>query len=204
MDGDLNAPMSGQGAGMPPAGQPMGSSGITPNQTPDQMPEAQKKSSGLIIGIIIIIILILIGAAAYYYYTKYMNKATTPTITPVTAVYTPVSSQESIASDYTNTTAITPTTAKSQAVDKIFQPILKNVFTNNVKLKTELGPMMTYVVNRQITAADVSAVQTGVNNAGYRTIDSSASQLTVSTGPYTWVITFSLNNSSKATIDISF
>lgn len=205
MDGiDSSTPEAAQPNQAPPSAPP-------PMSPQDQMsmqqptPQAPKSSKGLIIAVIITI-LVLLGIGGYYYYVNYLKKPVTTTTTP-TEVYSPVytpTSSSTIQSTYDKTTAILPSTDKSKAVDALFQPVLKQVFSSNVKLKDELGPMMTYVVNREITAEDVSAVQSGVNAIGYKTIDSSAKNLTVSKGSYTWVITFSLNDTTKATIDITF
>ena len=175
-----------------------------PPVTAEPPTEKPKSLKWLFFGLIIAL-LILIGAGTYYYYLTYTKKSTESTPTSSAPVYTSTTQpQSTIASNYEKITAIQPTTDKSKAVDNIFQPILKNVFANKVKLKEEYGPMMTYVVNRKITAADVTAVQTGLDAVGYKTIDSSAKQLTVSKGAYTWVITFAVDNENKATIDITF
>lgn len=64
--------------------------------------------------------------------------------------------------------------------------------------------MLTYTTNRQILAADVLAVKTDLETAGYNTLDSSEKQLTMSKGASTWVITFSVGSEIKATIDVTY
>jgi heme/copper-type cytochrome/quinol oxidase subunit 2 len=173
----------------------------------------QPKSSGSAVNIIlwIISILVIIGVAyAVYYFVSKLNKnsntqnqaTTTPSSSTNTA--TQSSTGGAVEQYYTKTVAMQATGEKAKAVDTVMLPILQKIYNNDVKLGDETGPMLTYVVKRQITASDVTATKTALEAAGFKATDSSAKQLTMTKVGSTWVITFAVDKTDKATIEITF
>ncbi len=204
------------GTGMGPSmNQPMptGSMG-QPVGAPIQEPP--KRSSWLTMLIVAIVVLGL-GYGVYYYFTNYASKnTTTTTVTPAAtsgAVSTPATTPTSattsgattaIQTAYASATDVTPASDKSKAVSDVLLPALKTVFTDEVKLKEDSSGILTYIANREITAADVTALSTNLQTQGYKALDSSEKQLTMSKGASTWVITFTVGSTEKATIDVTY
>jgi len=180
---------------------------IDPQNSNPQAPQPQKSATNIILWIVSIIVILGVAGGVYYYVTKLNKKEST---SQTTTSQNSESSQSSTSSGsaveqyYAKAKTLQAATDKSKAVDTVMQPILKKIYTNNVKLADETGPMLTYVVNREITANDVTTAKTDLETAGYKAIDSSAKQLTMSQGASTWVITFAVGNTEKATIEITF
>ncbi len=114
---------------------------------------------------------------------------------------------------FDKTAVVAPQAEKAKAVDAIMQPILKKIFdtvdkdgnpVNQVKLKEEFGPMFTYVFNRPVTDGDISEAQVQLTAAGFKILESSGKQMTVTKIGSTWVITFWLNNMEKSGMEMTF
>jgi hypothetical protein len=162
--------------------------------------------------IVVIVILALAIAVGGYFIVKELVKpgtSTTASTTPKTSVSASASASASasgsdLQSAYDAATDIEASTTKAKTVDGEVKPILKNVFTNNVKLKEDMsGSLLTYITNREVVAADVTAFKTQMEAAGYKTLDSSDKGLTLSKGANTLVFTFPVGNKTKATIDMT-
>ena len=161
--------------------------------------------------IIVIVILALAIAVGGFFIVKELLKpgtTTTASTTPKTSATASASVSASGSSDlqsaYDAASDIEASTAKAKTVDGEVKPILKTVFTNNVKLKEDMsGSLLTYITNREVVAADVTAFKTQMEAAGYKTLDSSEKGLTLSKGANTLVFTFPVGNKTKATIDMT-
>ena len=162
--------------------------------------------------IIVIVILALAIAVGGFFIVKELVKpgtSTTTTATPTTSATASAStsaaaSGSDLQSAYDAASDIEASTTKAKAVDAEVKPILKTVFANNVKLKEDMsGSLLTYITNREVLAADVTAFKTQMEAAGYKTLDSSATGLTLSKGANTLVPTFPVGNKTKATIDMT-
>jgi len=173
------------------------------------------KSSGALTWLIIILLIVLLGGGTYYYLFIYSGSQTssssstesvTPATTPSSTTGTSTTSTAAaITKAYTSTTAIKPTAAKSIALDSDLYAILKTTFTDEVNLKEDFnGTMLTYVVNRAITAADVTSVLTDLETAGYTKMTADTSGFTVSKSSATYVFTFSVASTSKAIVEVTF
>lgn len=131
---------------------------------------------------------------------------TTTSTTPKTSasVSASASGTSNLQSAYDAATDIEASTTKAKTVDGEVKPALKAVFANNVKLKEDMsGSLLTYITNREVVAADLAAFKTAMEAAGYKTLDSSATGLTLSKGANTLVFTFPIGDSNKATIDMT-
>ena len=192
----------------PPVGPQMGAvGGGQALETPTEQPK--RSAWKWIVGIIVIAAL---GGGGYYYYiTKIKTSPSSSTSSETTSTGTsspgtsptPSSTTKStIENAYDSATATVATADNAKAVDTVLAPILAKTFTN-VKL-TDASSMMTYTTNRPILAADVTAVKTELETAGYKAIDSTDKQMTMSKGASTWVITFSVGSETKATIDVTY
>jgi cytoskeletal protein RodZ len=193
----------------PPVEPQMGAAGG--GQAPEAGVEQPKRSAWKwIVGIIVIAAL---GSGGYYYYiTKIKTSPSSSTSSETTSTGTsspgtsptPSSTTKStIENAYDNATVVTATTDKAKAVDTVLMPILQKTFTDKVKL-TDASSVLTYTTNRTILAADITSVKTQLETAGYKTIDSSEKQLTMSKDASTWVITFSVGSETKATVDVTY
>jgi len=158
--------------------------------------------------IVIVLLVLIIGAGAYFIVKEVMKPTTSTTSTKTSATVSPSASASASGSDlqsaYDAAADIEASTTKAKAVDAEVKPALKTVFTNNVKLKEDMsGSLLTYITNREVVAADVTAFKTAMETAGYRTLDSSETGLTLSKGANTLVFTFPVGNKTKATIDMT-
>jgi len=174
---------------------------------PQQAPQPPKSATNIILWVVSIIVIIGVAGGVYYYVTKLNKKEST---SPTTTSQNSSSNQSSTTSEsaveqyYTRAQTLQAATTKSKAVDEVLQPILKKIYTNNVKLSDETGPMLTYVVKREIIASDVTTAKTDLETAGFKAADSSEKQLTMTKVGSTWVITFAVGNKEKATIEVTF
>jgi len=187
----------------------------TPNQqqtsAPLQTPPVAKKSKvGLII--IIVVIVLALAAGGYYYFTKMQSNTATDNLYSTEAVVeetvpTPENANTIAGSEitaiYDKAVAISATADKAQVVDTVLAPILSKTFSTYVKL-TDATSMLTYVVNRAITASDITSVKNQLETQGYKSVDSTAKQLTVAKTGSTWVISFSIDSQTKAQIDVTY
>ena len=184
-----------------PPSQEMAGGGVAPAPQP-----VDKKSSAWV-WIIIVIVVLGLGAGGYYYYTKMRNNTSTTSTTSenesATSSGTSSTPVSALIQAYDKAVAVTAMTDKAKVVDAVLSPIFNQVFTNNVKL-TDVGAMLTYQTNRQITAQDVTGVKTQLESAGYKAIDSSSQQLTMTKDSATWVISFSVGSETKATIEVTY
>ena len=163
--------------------------------------------------VIVIVILALAIAVGGFFIVKELVKpgtSTTASTTPKTSATASASASASasgssdLQSAYDKASDIEASTAKAKTVDGEVKPILKSVFANNVKLKEDMsGSLLTYITNREVLAADVTAFKTQMEAAGYKTLDSSDTKLTLSKGANTLVFTFPVGNKTKATIDMT-
>lgn len=174
--------------------------------------EMEKPSAGgskiFITILVIILVLVVLGGGGYYAYIKYFaKKSETNTSTvpaPVSETTPATEKSNTIATNYEKTTAVEATGSASQTVDTVLQPILKKVFDNKIKLKEDLGQLLTYVTNREITAVDVTAVKIADEANGAKAVDVSEKQITMTKGSSTWVISFSVGSTEKATIEVTY
>lgn len=157
--------------------------------------------------IIVIVILALAIAVGGFFIVKELVKpgtSTTASTTPKTSATASASGSSDLQSAYDKASDIEASTAKAKTVDGEVKSILKSVFANNVKLKEDMsGSLLTYITNREVVVADVTAFKTQMEAAGYKTLDSSEAKLTLSKGANTLVFTFPVGNKTKATIDMT-
>lgn len=204
-----------------PALDPASAPANDPNQPQYQYPEGQVGDmavmptpgggKGKIIGVIVIVLLLVLGGGGYYLYSKKANKPTenttpTPTTsvtTTVTATGTSTESSGNVEAYYTSVTGMKPTATKAVTIDKDFYPTLNQVFDNEVKLTTET-PTMIYVVNRQITTEDVASVKAELTKLGYQDNNSTDTQLIMSKGSTNLTITFAVDKTDQATIEVAY
>lgn len=159
--------------------------------------------------IVIVILVLAIGVGAFFIVKEIINPGTTasPSAT-TTASASPSASASASSSDlekaYEAAEDLEASTTKSKSVDGEVKPILKSVFADKVKLSEDMsGSLLTYITNREITAQDVTAVKTQMEATGYKALDSSEKQMTMSKGANTLVITFTVGDKTKATIDMT-
>lgn len=177
-----------------------------------------KKGSSLT-WLIIVLLILLLGTGGWYYYSNYIQTSNTNTNTNANKNANSnvnknantnanknanTNSSSGIQSTYDKATSIEPKSDKTKTVNDVLLPILKNVFANKVKLTDDSTGMLTYILGRTIVAADVTSCKTQLETAGYKTIDSSTKQLTVSKGASTWVISFSTDSTTKATVEVTY
>lgn len=159
--------------------------------------------------IVIVILVLAIGAGAFLIVKEVIKPVATTSPSATTSATASASASASasgsdIESAYDAAADIEASTAKAKTVDAEVKPIFKNVFADKVKLKEDMsGSLLTYITNREITAADVTAAKTQLEAAGYKTLDSSEKQMTMSKGANTLVITFTVGDKTKATIDMT-
>lgn len=161
----------------------------------------------LIILIIILSLAIIVGG---YFIVKEVLKpaATTTSATPKASTTaspsTSASGNSDLQSAYDAASDIEASTTKAKTVDGEIKPIFKSVFADKVKLKEDMsGSLLTYITNREILAEDLTAVKTKMETAGYKTLDSADKQITMSKGATTLVMTFTVGDKTKATIDVT-
>jgi cytoskeletal protein RodZ len=159
--------------------------------------------------IVIVVLVLVIGVGAFFIVKEFISP-TQPaaSASPSTSVSASASAAASGSSDlqsaYDAAQDIEASTTKAKTVDGEVKSILKNIFANNVKLKEDMsGSLLTYITNREVTAADVTAFKAQMEAAGYKTLDSSDKQLTLSKGANTLVFTFPVGDNTKATIDMT-
>lgn len=206
------SPPSPQQAAEPTVESPVEQMGAE-NGAPAPETSAERPKSSAWKWIIGIMVIAILGGGGYYYYITKIKTSpssstssettSTGTSNPGTSPTVNSTSESAIETVYNKAVAITATTDKARAVDTVLAPILEKTFADNVKL-TDASSVLTYTTNRTILAADVTSVKTQLETAGYKAIDSTEKQMTMSKGASTWVITFSVGSETKATIDVTY
>jgi uncharacterized protein YxeA len=166
----------------------------------------------VILIIVIIILVVAIGTGVYFIYKTTQESTSKSTTTPSKSpsqtasgnVSPSASGNSQIEKTYEETKEVEATGTKTKAFDTEIRPIFKEVFADKVKLKEDFGgSMLTYVVNRQIKAEDVTAVKTKMEALGYKAIDSSEKQITMTQTGKSYVISFSVGATDKGEIQVT-
>ena len=113
---------------------------------------------------------------------------------------------------FDNTKVVEPQSEKGQAVNAVLLPALKEVYDievdgkiiNQVKLKEEFGPMLTYIFNRVIVDADMTIIKTKLESAGFQTGEFSGKGMTMTKTGSNWVFTFQIDNQEKALLEVTY
>ncbi len=107
--------------------------------------------------------------------------------------------------NYENTKEVLIEGDKNKTINEELRPILQQVFGNQVKIKDSMKSMwLTYILARQVTRADVEAVQKKYEALGYKIDESAEGRLYVSKVGLTLHLTFSLQNSMMGKIEVLF
>jgi hypothetical protein len=148
-------------------------------------------------------------------YAPYLSSKNTPCpMTPAvsaTGTTTQVSAATSTAPktwpqiNYERVGAVEPVNEKSQTIHNELLPILNQLYNNQVKLTDNMsGSMLSYVFNRVVVKDDMTAVKTYLEGLGYKTQDEGTYQLTMYKVGYFLNLTFSINNNSKAFLNVTY
>jgi hypothetical protein len=148
-------------------------------------------------------------------YAPYLGSKSTPC--PLTPVVTTSGTlpQDSAATstaqktwpqiNYERAGTVEPVNEKSQNIYNELLPILNQIYNNQVKLTDNMsGSMLSYVFARIVTGEDMTAVKTYLEGLGYKTQDEGTYQLTMYKVGYFLNLTFSINNNSKAFLNVTY
>lgn len=107
--------------------------------------------------------------------------------------------------NYENTKEVAAIGLKNEVVHAELLPILKEVFSDQVKLKDSMQSMwLTYIFPRPATRADVEAVQKKYEELGYKIDESEDGRLFVSKVGLTLHMTFSIQSSTAGKVEVLF
>lgn len=147
-------------------------------------------------------------------YAPFSSSTTTRCSTaPVTSLDTSLPDVPGVAStpktwpqiNYERATTVDPINEKSQAVHGDVLPILNTLFKNQVKLTDNMsGSMLSYMFDRIVVPSDITAVKKSLESLGYKTQDEGTYQLTMYKVGYFLTLTFSINNTNKAFLEITY
>ena len=94
---------------------------------------------------------------------------------------------------------------KSKTIHNEFLPILNQLYDSQVKLTDNMGgSMLYYMFSRIVTEDDKAAVKEHLEGLGYKTQDETAYQLMMYKVGYFLTITFSLNNTNKGFLEVTY
>ena len=121
--------------------------------------------------ILIVVILLIVVIAAVIAWTMMGKKEVTPeTEKPVTVPTEETEGEENqkvqtgVEMDFENTNAVEPLDGKPSEAYDLMMPKLKEVFPEGVKLKSTSESYSTYIVNRILTADDITALRKELEN----------------------------------------
>jgi hypothetical protein len=107
--------------------------------------------------------------------------------------------------NYEKAIPVEPASGKSQTLHQELLPILNQVYDSQVKLTDNMsGSMLDYIFNRIVTQDDKAAVKKYLEGLGYKTQDETEYQLTMYKVGYFLNLTFSLNNTNKGFLEITY
>lgn len=107
--------------------------------------------------------------------------------------------------NYEKAIPVEPANGKSQTINNEILPILNQLYNNQVKLTDNMsGSMLDYIFNRIVTKDDKAAVKKYLEGLGYKTQDETEYQLTMYKVGYFLNLTFSLNNTNKGFLEITY
>lgn len=107
--------------------------------------------------------------------------------------------------NYEKAVSVEPENDKSKTIHNEFLPILNQLYGNQVKLTDNMsGSMLYYIVSRIVTEDDMAEVKKHLEGLGYKTQDETAYQLTMYKVGYFLTITFSINNTNKGFIEVTY
>jgi len=107
--------------------------------------------------------------------------------------------------NYERTATVEPINEKSRTIHSELLPILNQLYNNQVKLKDNLsGQMLSYAFDRMVTADDMTAVKNYLVGLGYKMQDEGTYQLTMYKPGYWLIMSFSINNTNKAFLDVTY
>ncbi|MDD5626907.1 MAG: hypothetical protein PHW01_02800 [Patescibacteria group bacterium] len=107
--------------------------------------------------------------------------------------------------NYEGKTPVEPTNEKSQTIHDELMPILNQLYNDQVKLTDNMGgAMLSYVFDRIVTKDDMTAVKDYLENQGYKTQDEGTYQLTMYKPGYFLILTFSMNHTDKAFLEVTY
>lgn len=107
--------------------------------------------------------------------------------------------------NYEKATTVEPANGKSQTIHNELLPVLNQLYNNQVKLTDNMsGSMLDYIFNRIVTKDDKTVVKKYLEGLGYKTQDETEYQLTIYKVGYFLNLTFSLNNTNKGFLEITY
>lgn len=107
--------------------------------------------------------------------------------------------------NYEKAVPVEPASGKSQTIHNEILPILNQLYNSQVKLTDNMsGSMLDYIFNRIVTKDDKAAVKKHLEELGYKTQDETEYQLTMYKVGYFLNLTFSLNNTNKGFLEITY
>ncbi|MDP2944601.1 MAG: hypothetical protein Q8N57_03495 [bacterium] len=107
--------------------------------------------------------------------------------------------------NYEKAVPVEPASGKSQVIHNELLPILNQLYNNQVKLTDNMsGMMLDYIFNRIVTADDKAEIKKYLEGLDYKTQDETEYQLTMYKVGYFLNLTFSLNNTNKGFLEITY
>jgi hypothetical protein len=107
--------------------------------------------------------------------------------------------------NYEKALPVEPASGKSQTIHNEILPVLNQLYNNQVKLTDNMsGAMLDYLFSRVVTKDDKAAVKKYLEGLGYKTQDETEYQLTMYKVGYFLNLTFSLNNTNKGFLEITY
>ena len=173
-----------------------------------------------LITIIVIIILVILGV--YIWKNSSTDKTVTlpPPANPETTAQ-PLTTEPKVVTEAEKTPvekyfdgikAVEPNTEKGKTVQTTLLLIMQKIYDTKVdektvagvKLQEQFGSMFTYVCNRVVTQADMTAVKTDLVAQGYKVAEESGKSMTMMKVGQTLVLTFWIDNQQKAGLEVTF
>lgn len=107
--------------------------------------------------------------------------------------------------NYEKAIPVEPTNEKSTALNNELLPILNKLYDNQVKLSDNMGgSMLSYTLGRTVVKDDLTSVKNYLTGLGYKLQDETQYQLTVYKVGYFLNLSFSVNNTYKAFLNVTY
>lgn len=107
--------------------------------------------------------------------------------------------------NYERAVSVQTVNEKSATVNAELMPIVNKLFADQVKLTDNMGgAMLSYTFNREVTAADKSTVKNSLEALGYKIVADDEYQLTASKVGFFLILSFSINNTNKSFLTVTF
>jgi hypothetical protein len=107
--------------------------------------------------------------------------------------------------NYEKAVSVEPINDKSKTINDEMLPILNQLYNNQVKLTDNMGgAMLDYIFSRVVTSDDKTAVKNYLAGLGYKMEDETVYQLTMYKVGYFLTLTFSIDNTNKGFLEITY